>query len=79
VARRKKKFDELILRFDGLDKEVIIGAAAEIKISDTSKEFVHFEKMKDDRWKMFFTSTTMSDEEFERFRGFTIERIDDEV
>jgi len=68
---KKTKPKEWTLKFDGLDKGVIIGGIAEIKTD--RKEFVYFEKMKGDRWKMFFTTSAMTDDEFQKFKGFTLE------
>jgi len=75
MGRKKKKQKEWRLKFEGLDKEVIIGGIAEIKVSDPDCKFIHFDMMKDGRWKMFFTTSAMTGEDFEGFTGLTLEEI----
>lgn len=56
----------------GLDKQLEIKKATEIKLSE--KEFIHFDKMDDGNWRMIWTVSTIP--EIAKLEGIKIIRED---
>lgn len=50
-----------ILHENGDEKELPLGRALSVKPLETQKEFIYLEKMKDGKWQLLWTESTIPD------------------
>lgn len=62
-----------IIKFNGIDKEFEVAKAVEIDIP--TKQFIYFEKMKDNKWRIAWTKNLIED--FKKLSSIEIVRQDD--
>lgn len=57
----KKSKGRLVIKLNGVDKELEVTKLTELTLNDESKEYINFDKMKDGTWRLIYTGRTIPD------------------